>query len=147
MKVIANGYNPSTVGSGYRVSGWAEHPAVHRWIAQLAESFSPEGRPDRRFRLLRVNAGEQGDFERVVAVPSLSKDDPIRGKPTFRGINDYRKGTSTAVANGKVTGETVLERPAQARRRGTWHRWAGWVTVGGLAISLAAVYLRRRVVT
>lgn len=142
-RVVTNTVRPADIGSELVYDEWKYIEALGRWVASRVEERAPDGGLQRAYVFVDAWKGSPGEFEQVVAVPKIDADDPVRGRPTFTRLVDYRNGT---LRDREGNGETfnralpLSDRP-EAR---AWHRWLGWVTAAALLGGLIAIRLRRR---
>jgi len=139
--LLGSAVQPAAVGTEYRYSDWRYVSEMDRWIAGRVEDVSPEGKVLRAYVFESWDPGRDGDFERVLAVPSPDSPDPVRGELTFTRLVDYRRN---ALREREGAGEQFAETVPLERRGGAWRNWLGWVSAAGLAAGLIALYLHRR---
>jgi hypothetical protein len=142
MRISENDLNPEAVGETTTFEDWTHAAALGRWVASKAVQVRGNGRPDRAVIYESSEAGEPGTFERVTRLPDADAPDPIRGKPTFTSIMDYRSGVMTSRTEA---GEVTMPVPGgvprglgEARRR-----WLGWLTAAFLVAGFVALRLGR----
>jgi hypothetical protein len=122
------------IGSGARYRDWRMDPTLGEFLAGRIERLSAGGSLEEVLTLSGAEQEPPGFVERVTAVPDVRGDDPIRGGVTVTSVYDHRKGKERAYEMSperEAFGEWSLSARAE---RGM--RWAGWLTLVGLALAL-----------
>lgn len=140
VKMELNAAHPASVGTRHLFKDWQYEPTIDRWVARRVEEYRPNGREERRLIFDGVSSDEPRRFAEVIRIPETDHPDPVRGKTTFRSIQDYRdtSGPAVSASNG-----VVVHSVAGSAREDTWRRWGGWAAAGSLIVALLAIRLRR----
>lgn len=144
LEVVANGFDPSSVGETTLYHDWEWNREIGRWVARQVEFFKPGGRADRVLVFEAASLGAPGEFDRVTALPGESTPDPVRGSIDYAQITDYRKGVVASVGPDGTVHEKSLPQAAAGMRRDGWYRVAGWVAGGCVVLAVLAAFVRRR---
>lgn len=125
--------------------GWRQDPTLGAFIATRV-TRGPEGRPPSRLLTFQsVSSRLPENPGTLIAIPSASSVDPIRGALTFRAVQDFRNEMTlsrTQAADGAWS-ERSAPRPDPAGNRPRM-RTLGWILAGSLVTALIALRIRNR---
>lgn len=125
-------------------SGWEYDSFLQRWAAEEVRSKRADGGVVHVWRRGRVGSVDAERFAALIRPPEPDGVDPVRGKVTFKVIEDHRasKRNFTSLTN---TGPVVTAMPPDSSTRDArWVTRTGWIVAACLAASL--VFLRLRTV-
>lgn len=120
---------------------WVPIPQLKLAIARSV--LWKESGLDRRITLVSHSAYSSSEFKRLTAVPSITEDDPIRGRPTFRSVTDFRGGRPR-VSEVDSQNRTKLApmMPDRQEASNNTLRTLGWVSAAGLVAAIVLLRIR-----
>lgn len=134
---------PGLANAETRFTDWEYSAFADRWIPASITSVSAEHHQEQILHELRPL--RPGEWEPVVATPTLDGEDPLRGPTTFVSVFDHRPGANHAETineDGSVVRSPIPETPTtgpRSRRLQT----VGWFLAGAIAAWLIFLRLRR----
>ncbi len=132
----------------YLSSGWTtnEHVPTHATRVESIETIGSSVQYHWIYELDLLETTTREVLRRMSSVPSLNGDDPLRGRLTFRSLDDYRgEGTYTTWdQNGTLESSQSLSAISPTFARRNKLRLLGWIMCISIAVSLIALRARAR---
>ena len=131
-----------SVGVRFLLDGWRFDADAGRWIAGSVTEVRPDGVVDHRLVTGDASPVSPEEFERLVAMPPMTGEDPVRGAVSFTSLYDHRPGTRKRfdiAPDRSTTGATDLP---GARSYRAW-RLGGWLTAAALVALFVVLRIRR----
>ena len=100
MEMVTNQYKPEAVGSAWVFSDWRVDPTSDRAIAWRVEEFKPGGILETRYLVDHLSVEPGKSFEEATQTPPAAGNDAVRGKVTYKVVDDLFKGVRSDLATG-----------------------------------------------
>jgi hypothetical protein len=139
-RVGRNPARPQSVGEIRRFQDWQHVGDIDRWVASRVVVLAPDGNLARTLEFVGVRTDIP--FAAVIEPPPHDGNDAVRGRVTYRQINDTRERRVTNF--GATAGSPSVVRYHEESER-EWRRWLGWLTAIALAVGLAMLGIRRHI--
>lgn len=142
-KVTSCSKMPDAVGTRWEFADWRHEPSLNRCVAYRCSNYLSDGRLEEVLHFVEVEAVTESEVRALLTPPTLDGIDPVRGKVTFRSLQDFH-GSGTIVqaddAGKFVQHDGTNVRPPPNSR---WLSIAGWTAAVSIVCLLLFIRFRR----
>jgi hypothetical protein len=139
--LAASPSRPESVGERILFQDWTFDKVLGEPVSRVVTRVSAADKPTHEYHLEAFEPLGQSDLDRLLQVPDVAREDPVRGSLTVTSVYDYRpdkKQVTRISAEGSMQQRLVV--PEQHTE--TWWRTAGWILLSLLIIVFLGLWLR-----